>query len=382
MYFLYRFLNENNDVIYLGRTNDIRRRILKEHFTNNTHLCLECYKETHRVEYTQIKNESEEFAFEAILINKIRPKYNTQFKDNAEFNFTLPEFKWIEFEWNFDGQLELMKKLKCSTQSLHDLLESYVVQAEFIQPYIFTGFTELDNTTIFTPTTTMLISGISGEYKTSYALNIAVNTAKKNRKVLYINLKNDSTDLINRLISKETLIDNKKIILNQLAKEEWEIISSTLPFLLNLPLDFYNIATCGNSLDKIISTIKENSYDLVIIDDLNSVECNENAYDTDKMFRIIKRIKILSVELKIPIISIYCLSSKNIATRTDKHPQLSDLGYSSLSSYNDIIQFLHRDFEQEILETLEVITAKNYTRTPEITKLHCNNDILASFENR
>lgn len=97
-FFLYKFIDSNENIIYIGRTNDIRRRILKEHFSDNTHLSSECYIDTERVEYTEIVNESEEVAYEAILINQYRPKYNTQFKDDGEFKIDIPEFIWKEFE--------------------------------------------------------------------------------------------------------------------------------------------------------------------------------------------------------------------------------------------------------------------------------------------
>lgn len=65
----------------------------------------ECYLETEKVEYIEITNESEEVAYEAILINQIRPKYNTQFKDEGDFNVKVPEFQWNVFEWEYEGQL-------------------------------------------------------------------------------------------------------------------------------------------------------------------------------------------------------------------------------------------------------------------------------------
>lgn len=93
-FFVYRFIDENENIIYIGRTNDISRRILKEHFTPNTHLPNECYLETARVEYVEFEYESEEVAYEAILINKEKPKYNTQFNDIAEFDIKLPIMMW------------------------------------------------------------------------------------------------------------------------------------------------------------------------------------------------------------------------------------------------------------------------------------------------
>ena len=65
-----------------------------------------------RIEYVEITNESEEVAYEAILINQIRPKYNVQFKDEGDFNVKIPEFNWDIFEWEYNGQLDWFKKKK------------------------------------------------------------------------------------------------------------------------------------------------------------------------------------------------------------------------------------------------------------------------------
>ncbi len=111
-FYLYRFIDKEGKIIYIGRTNNIERRILKEHFTDNTHLPKECYLEAEKIEYVKVSNESEEVAYEAILINKIKPKYNVQFKDKGQFQVQLPKFEWKEFQWKYDGQLKWLKKKK------------------------------------------------------------------------------------------------------------------------------------------------------------------------------------------------------------------------------------------------------------------------------
>ena len=120
LFYLYRFINREGKVIYIGRTNDIKRRFLREHFTNNTHLPNECYLEIEKIEYVKLV-ESEEVAYEAILINKNRPKYNTQFKDEGSFHVQLPEFEWIEFQWEYEGQLEWLKKKKENSINANDV---------------------------------------------------------------------------------------------------------------------------------------------------------------------------------------------------------------------------------------------------------------------
>ena len=100
-FYVYRFLDKDNNVIYIGRTNNINRRILREHFTTNTHLAAQCYFETEKVEYVKFQNESEQVVYEASLINLERPKYNKQFNDNGEIKIEIPDFEWTEFEWEF-----------------------------------------------------------------------------------------------------------------------------------------------------------------------------------------------------------------------------------------------------------------------------------------
>lgn len=125
-FFLYKFIDSNENIIYIGRTNDIRRRILKEHFSDNTHLPSECYIDTTRVEYTEIVNESEEVAYEAVLINQCRPKYNTQFKDDGEFEIDIPEFIWKEFEWEYEGQLAWLKMKKKGVINANDAILNHI----------------------------------------------------------------------------------------------------------------------------------------------------------------------------------------------------------------------------------------------------------------
>lgn len=190
-YYLYRFLDKRNNVLYIGRTNDVARRILKEHFTPNTHLPPECYLETERVEYAEFLNESEEVAYEAILINQIRPKYNIQFKDDASFSVSLPEIVWRPFAWEFENQLDMLKVYKQNQVSVANAIAVFYSQLEdnTKRNGPMFGFQAVDMQSILTPCTTALVAACSGEYKTAYALHIAQRNAQFGKKVFYINLK-------------------------------------------------------------------------------------------------------------------------------------------------------------------------------------------------
>ena len=221
-FYLYRFINDKDEIIYIGRTNDIRRRIITEHFTNNTHLPNECYNETQRVEYAEFANESEEVAYEAILINQEKPKYNTQFKDSAKFDVKIPLIEWKSFEWDFEGQMEIMKGFKNEYVSISDALCKCIFDKSSLK-YFTHGFPSIDMSTAIPPYSMTLIAGVSGTFKTSYGLQIARANALRynNKKVLYINLKDSTESLMSRLISMEACIKTEKLYKSRLTENDW-----------------------------------------------------------------------------------------------------------------------------------------------------------------
>ena len=84
-YAVYRFLDENKNIIYIGMTNNAYRRIFKQHFTNHGHLPDECYKSTCRVDIVKLENNLEAKGLENYLINKYRPKFNKKDKEKDIF---------------------------------------------------------------------------------------------------------------------------------------------------------------------------------------------------------------------------------------------------------------------------------------------------------
>lgn len=93
--YVYRFLNKNNEIIYIGKAKNLNFRI-----KNHKHLPKECYNEINKIEYIKLNNCDESSIYERYLINKINPKYNTQYNNESSFSFELPELKWIEFTEN------------------------------------------------------------------------------------------------------------------------------------------------------------------------------------------------------------------------------------------------------------------------------------------
>lgn len=364
-FYLYRFLDKNDNILYIGRTNNIRRRILTEHFTSNTHLKKECYLKTHSVEFSEFSNESEQVAYEAILISKEKPPYNTQFKDNGKFSITLPDIKWQHFEWDFDGQMEIMKAMKQEFVSITDVLKQLYgnLETQTSSRKAYWGFEKIDNIAILASGTTALIAGESGTYKTAYAIGISIVNAKNNKKVLYVNLKESFESIAQRFISVESAVELYKLQTNELTEEDWNAISFATGNLSSGAIEFYNRTIMGNKLDSILKAIHESNCDLVVIDDINSIIDFENSYDQDKNIAIMNCIKQSAIDNHCSIVMLYSINSKEVKTRQNKYPLLSDLPNNSLRSYSDIVQFLYTkefyDVPTNECKDVEIIIAKN-----------------------
>lgn len=106
-YYLYRFLNNTGEVIYVGKTERELRQRMKEHFGNHGHLKEEVYSEVKYVEYLEFNSKSTMDYLEIYFINLYNCKYNTQNKsDNPEIHPVINQ------EWK---SLNVMKE-----RELHD----------------------------------------------------------------------------------------------------------------------------------------------------------------------------------------------------------------------------------------------------------------------
>ena len=82
MAYVYRFLDKDNNTIYIGKTCRKLDTRIEEHFTGKGHLDKSCYKSTCRIEYLKFKTDADSLLVETYLINKYRPMYNKANKSN------------------------------------------------------------------------------------------------------------------------------------------------------------------------------------------------------------------------------------------------------------------------------------------------------------
>lgn len=99
--YVYRFLDKNNKIIYVGFTSQAINKRMEQHFTKG-HLPKDCYDRVCKIEYKSYNNACDAAMLEIYYINEFNPVYNKRscynekstlgVKDNAKWK-VYHEFK-------------------------------------------------------------------------------------------------------------------------------------------------------------------------------------------------------------------------------------------------------------------------------------------------
>ena len=216
----------------------------------------------------------------------------------------------------------------------------------------------------------MLLAARPGMGKTSMALNIALNVAKKYPKktVAFFSLEMSKQQLVTRLISNESFVDNKKLVTGRLDPEDWSKIglASTVLNQTDLRVDDNPSLTVAEMNAK---CRRLENLGLVIIDYLQLMTAAGGPvkYGGENRQQVVsdisRSLKIMAKELNVPVVCLSQLSRAN-ESRQDKRPMLSDLRESgAIEQDADEVLFLYREDyynkETEKQNVAECIVAKN-----------------------
>src|SRR5690349_20065563 len=128
VFYVYRFLDKNDEIIYIGKSKNIKKRT-NSHFSGFGHLPTECYRAADRIEYIEIESKIEMDIKELYYIDKIKPKYNQINKTNTPqtINFDCSDDHWYVLETKgnksertvYPRLNEVTKKLINSEKKIH-----------------------------------------------------------------------------------------------------------------------------------------------------------------------------------------------------------------------------------------------------------------------
>ena len=235
-----------------------------------------------------------------------------------------------------------------------------------------TGFRDLDKKTAgFQKGDLIIIGARPAMGKTTFAQNLAYNIASINKKgVLFFSMEMAENEIVDRMISDVSGVDNWKMRTGNLSEEEFAKIGDALGEMDEIPIyiDDTSSMTIVELRNKARRAMHDHDIGIVIVDYLQLISGSDRyaGNRVQEVTEISRGLKILARELEIPVIALAQLS-RNVTGRDDPRPVLSDLRESgSIEQDADLVMFLHRpdyykqnDDNYEETHITELLVAKH-----------------------
>jgi replicative DNA helicase len=250
--------------------------------------------------------------------------------------------------------------LRRDTQKMDEIIKQSLATLEELRGKsdgltgVPSGFTDLDRITGgWQPSDLVIIAARPAMGKTAFVLTCARNAAVDfKRPVVVFSLEMSSVQLVNRLISGETEIEQEKIRKGNLAEWEWQQLHSKIGTLTEAPLLIDDTPALNIFEFRAKCRRLKSQYDLqlIIIDYLQLMhgkgEGQSGGGNREQEIGSISRaLKSVAKELNVPVIALSQLS-RAVESRpgaNGKRPMLSDLRESgSIEQDADMVLFLYR----------------------------------------
>ncbi|BGI51597.1 MAG: replicative DNA helicase [Buchnera aphidicola (Ceratovacuna japonica)] len=244
------------------------------------------------------------------------------------------------------GPKNIVQILDSTISNIENLMKSPIEDLTGIN----TGYQDLNKKTSgLQKSELIIIAARPSMGKTTFAMNICENIAMIYEKpVLIFSLEMPVEQIMTRILSSLSRVNQTKIRTGKLNDEDWSRISSTINILLkkkNIYIDDSSSLTTTEIRSRSRKIYRENKgISLIMIDYLQLMKIpsiKENR--TLEIAEISRTLKSLAKELEVPIIALSQLN-RSLEQRADKRPLNSDLRESgSLEQDADLIMFIYRD---------------------------------------
>ncbi|KIZ43967.1 MULTISPECIES: replicative DNA helicase [Rhodopseudomonas] len=208
----------------------------------------------------------------------------------------------------------------------------------------------------------IIVAGRPGMGKTALATNIAYNVARAHRAELqadgtsktvnggivgFFSCEMSAEQLATRILAEQTEIASSKIRRGGISESDFDKIRDYSIELQSLPL--YVDETGGLSISQLTARARrlkrQKGLDLIIVDYIQLLQGSGKRSDNrvQEVTEITTSLKALAKELNVPVIGLSQLS-RQVESRDDKRPQLSDLRESgSIEQDADVVMFVYRE---------------------------------------
>ena len=232
------------------------------------------------------------------------------------------------------------------------------------------GYPKLDRVMSLRPGNTYCIAARPAMGKTSFVLNIIDNLLQEGKRIYLVSTEMQKEEIMEKFITMKQAISNEdfRSLPEEHKLERYkELYSYNAAKNSELLIDSSSFQLY-DTIARIRALHKEKPLDLVVIDYLQQLELDGNINRVQVVSEITRKYKLLSSELKIPIIEVSQLSRK-VEERAIKIPILSDLRESgSIEQDMSGVIFIYRpayygieedDNGNDISNLAEIMIAKN-----------------------
>ncbi|MFA5323671.1 MAG: replicative DNA helicase [Smithella sp.] len=210
-----------------------------------------------------------------------------------------------------------------------------------------TGIADLDSATSgLIGGDLIILAGRPGTGKSAVAGNIAATVAASGTAVLLFSLEMHADSVMTRIMARESGINSRNLRRGQLADNQWMQTVNATQSISRWPIyiDDKPDITSQEIRAKARKIKKEQGLGLLIVDYIQLVRSTGKHDSREQAVSEISRtLKAIARELDIPVIGLSQLN-RQVDSRPDKHPMLSDLRESgAIEQDADIIIFIYRD---------------------------------------
>jgi replicative DNA helicase len=210
----------------------------------------------------------------------------------------------------------------------------------------------------------LILAGRPGMGKTALATNIAFNTARKyvqeiadgvpaeklsGTPVAFFSLEMSADQLATRILAEQSEVSSEALRMGKISREEFRNLARASTELQDLPL--YIDDTPGLTIAALRTRARrlkrQRQIGLIVVDYLQLLQgTGKSGGDQNRVqeiSEISRGLKTLAKELQVPVLALSQLS-RQVESREDKRPQLSDLRESgSIEQDADIVMFVYRE---------------------------------------
>jgi len=292
---------------------------------------------------------------------------------------------------NFDDDWMDMSQMVIALQHHRDTVKGKEILG------VPTGFYQLDRILGgLQPTWLIILAARPAVGKSACIAAVAVNAAKLGYKVGVISLEMPAEQSAARFASFYSDVEYWRIFRNNhLNAEQDRYVAQEMAAMSTLPIytSSKTNVTAMAIRAKAEKLKKTKGLDLLIIDYLQLIETEGKANETREreVAKLSRAMKLLAMDLKIPIIVLCQLNRDSEKPGAPKKPRMSQMRESgALEQDADVVILLHRDWKSGILENdrgestereADLIIEKHRSGETDTLKIEFNPDTMKFFDN-